>query len=117
MAVTWTQVRDLPGGAFSSYTQTEIEAAMARAGRRINSAYWDTLEDDGVLYLTAHLIATEDTTNAAAGGSLKKVKAGPLEKEYQNIMWSAKWYNTTPYGREYHELRETLRHKATGRTI
>lgn len=117
MAVVWTTIRDTPGGAFSAYTQTEIEDAIAKAERRINSGYWGTLEDDGVQYLASHLLAVQDPTSSVAGGSVKRQKVGPMEKEFQSVAWSADWYNATSYGREYAALRETLRYKATPRAI
>lgn len=117
MAVVWTTIRDTPGGAFSSYTQTEIEDAIAQAGRRIDSTYWGALEDDGVRYLASHLLAVQDPGNAAAGGSVKRQRAGPLEKEFQAIAWSGDWYNVTPYGREYKAIQMGLRYKASPRAI
>ena len=115
--VVFTDIQNIPGGAFASYTQAQIETAIARAERRINAAFWGNLEDDGVFYLTAHIMAVEDPTNAASGGSIRRQQAGPLEKEFQHISWSADWYNATSYGREYKALLSTLRYKATPRAI
>ena len=117
MAVVWTDIRDMPGGVFSGYTQTQIERVIVQAGRRINSGYWGDLEDDGITYLAAHLLVMQDPSNKAAGGAVRRHKMGPFEKEFQTTSYGPEWYNSTSYGREYHTLLMLNRHKAGPRAV
>lgn len=117
MAVAWTEVRDTPGGAFTGYTQTQIERYLAQAGRRINTDFWGALADDAQRLLASHLLVSADPDNKAAGGAVRRQKMGPFEKEYQAIAWSPDWYNSTTYGREYKAVQKGLRYKAGPRAI
>lgn len=83
MAVTARQfVLEFP--EFADAPESLIEAKLAAAKRRINSDVWGTLEDDGVRYLTAHLLSVHP-----AGESARKARRdGETEyyHEYRRIM-------------------------------
>lgn len=104
MAVAWTDITALPTAIFSSLNQTQIEVAIGRAQRRMNEGFWGELYDDGVVYLTAHiLVMTMDGMQ-----NVVEQQAGPMRKRGQAPPWSPKWYNGSKWGREYHALLQTL---------
>jgi hypothetical protein len=58
-----------------------VEVKLAEARRRVNTAVWGALADDGVSYLTAHLMTAQPAGESArkAGGD------GAYFREYERL--------------------------------
>ena len=88
MAVTAHSFR-LAFPQFQGAPTSLIEAKLAEARRRINAAVWGALEDDGVSYLTAHLLtaqpAGESARKASGGGATSFNEESTYYREYVRL--------------------------------
>lgn len=116
MTVAWTDIRDIPSGEFSSLTQAQIESALASAARLCNEAYFDTIYDDAITALTAHLLIIRTQGNNAPGGPMSGITAGPVSVQFavsqsQTLSSVSESYSATSWGLLYMELVRSRRYK------
>jgi hypothetical protein len=66
-----------------------VEVKLAEARRRVNTAVWGALADDGVSYLTAHLMtaqpAGESARKAGGGGATQFNNESSYFREYERL--------------------------------
>jgi hypothetical protein len=109
MSVTASDIRDLPSGEFSSLTDAVINRFLAEAGREVNASVWGDRYDDGILYLTAHLLAFAKKGATGAAGPVTSETAGPLSISYGGAATASDAaLASTSYGRRYLEIAHTL---------
>lgn len=111
MSVTAAQVQAL-SPELARLDTPVITLALARAGRRCNADFWGALYDDAVLYLSAHLLMTEQPgASGATGGPVTSKTVGSVSVSYAAPAQSSSPYAATPYGRLYAELLASIRYK------
>lgn len=98
---------------FDSLTDATIDVYIAQAQRCVSETAWGSRYDDGVTYLTAHLLAmfALDSTTSGASGAVKRKKAGvnDLEVEYAvSDSGESDSLMSTKYGRHYVSLRKKI---------
>lgn len=106
MAVVWTDIRDLPSGEFSTLTQGQIDPFIARAKRRVNEGHWGDQYDDGVMYMTAHLLALSRRPSSAAGVVVSET-VGSMSRSYA-APTSGDLMQSTSYGQVFADLSRDL---------
>lgn len=95
--------------------QDRITAYIALASNSVPSSVWDTWTDEGISFLTAHILTLANQAGAGTGGSgagaLTKVKVGQLEKTYgfsMDLISTENGLLSTSYGQRYLQLRNQL---------
>lgn len=96
-----------------------IDALIAEASRRVDHSWKDGDYQPAIMYLTAHLLATDNSSEdssvqiGAAGGRTIASESfgGGLSRSYANSSFTAEGslssddeYGTTEYGRRYYSL-------------
>lgn len=104
MAVTPEAVRAL-APEFDTLADERIELFIAQAERRVNRAAWGVRADDGVMYLTAHLLTQSKKGAGAAPGPVSSVSVGEVSQSYAVSSDLQGSLGATHYGREFLELR------------
>jgi hypothetical protein len=109
MAVTAADIQGMLSGEFASLSAGTINPFIAEAERQLSISRWDALYDDGVRYLTAHLIATQSLGASAPSGPVTSESAGPLSRSYAAAAtWSPDGLDSTVYGRRFLELQRLV---------
>jgi hypothetical protein len=90
---TSTFLRRFP--EFSEQSLSVIEGALAEAGRITPAASWGAVQPDGIVYLTAHILATRTMQIGQQVGVLSGAPNGEL-------------LNASLYGQEYKRLLNSL---------
>jgi len=109
VAVTASDVKSLPSGEFAAVADAVVEGFIAEAQRDISSTAWGTRYDDGVLYLSAHLLAVIMGGGVGVSGPVVSETAGPVSRSYAGpIGLAAESLATTVYGRRYLQILHTL---------
>ncbi len=92
-----------------------VIALIAEVERRTNRTQWGIKADDGVIFLTAHMILMNDKAAKGQAGSMKgpltSETVGPLSRSYaapQAIPFSQQWYALTTWGAMYWNLLSTV---------
>jgi hypothetical protein len=107
MTVSWTDIRDLPSGEFSTVAQSAIERVLAEAAREVSASAYGDRYDDAVLYLTAHLLAGQKKGSAGAAGPVTMEIAGPVTRQYSQMALQGgdEALLSTSYGRRFRDIR------------
>ena len=109
MAVTAATIKAL-FPEFQSLPAARIDLFIDQAEKRVSSEAWGDTSDDGISYLTAHLLST-----FGVGGPLDN--SGPTTAEQVGDisrsmavgdMFINSQYGTTPYGRTFLEMRSEV---------
>jgi len=95
--------------------QDRITAYIAQASNSVPSSVWGDWTDEGISYLTAHILSLANQAGSGAGGSgsgvITKVKVGQLEKTYGfsiDLVTTENGLLSTSYGQRYLQLRNQL---------
>lgn len=113
MAVTWTDVRDLPSGEFDTITQADAQFALDLASGQVNEAYWGTRYDKALLMLAAHfaLLFSRGGTSVPTGPLISRT-AGPFTEAFasgSSLIYNSR-YDSTTYGQIYQMLVNSQRY-------
>ncbi len=118
MAVTPTQFKDeFP--EFATLTDPDVQLFIDQAERRTARTNWGVKADDGVKYLTAHLLTMRaratGTTPGGGGagvrGPMASETVGSLSRSFSNVTaapWTNAWLESTAWGSAYAELRSLV---------
>lgn len=83
-----------------------VELFIEMAERRVSREAWGVRADDGVRYLTAHLLTQSAKGAKAAAGPVASVSVGDVSQSYAvSGAVTESSLGATPYGREFLELR------------
>jgi hypothetical protein len=108
VAITVQDIRtQLP--EFAALDGEQIELALAKAGRRINTTQWGSKADDAMVCLTGHLLALSCKQGEGPVGPVTSEKVGDVSVTYlvpESFKRSA--LASTQYGRCYLELLATI---------
>ncbi len=95
--------------------QDRITAYIALASNSVSSSVWVDWTDEGISFLTAHMLTLANQAGSGTGGSgagaLTKVKVGQLEKNYgfsMDLISTQNGLLSTSYGQRYLQLRSQL---------
>lgn len=108
MAVTATNIKDcFP--EFGQLPDTLVDKYRLQAERRINLVQWGEKADDGILWLTAHLLKLYQQIKAGAfakAGPISEKKVGDLSIKFA-IPGTLKhsWLSSTTYGQYFQDLK------------
>lgn len=100
-------------GAFDSLSDPDIQGAIDEAALMINESKWGTWYDLGLLYLSAHLLATfhpdASSGDAGAGGPVTSKRIGDVAVAYGSKASASPLFSSdlgsTAYGRRFLSLR------------
>lgn len=96
---------------FASVDDAIVERWLAEATRHHNITQWGLKSDDGLIYLTAHLLAS------FAQGGFDEPGAGPVTSEREgqvavsykvSSVFTEDEFGSTKYGRRYASIRKTV---------
>lgn len=87
-------------------TPAVINFFISMAQRRISPLVWGVYNDDGVNFLTAHLLTMKNRKGTPGNPSMEKV--GDVQAEYVGFTNSRTALTSTSYGVEYLELRKLV---------
>lgn len=94
---------------FASVADGTVSAMLAEASRSVSTCWAEEDYADAIMYLTAHLIAEENSAGgvsaASKAGPIKRVKADTVEIEYMAGAVSDAALGATIYGRRFLALR------------
>ena len=111
MAVTANDIRD-HFAEFSGLSDTVITRWQTQAERRVNATQWGDKADDGVLWLTAHLLKLQQVLACgadSASGPVSSHKVGDLAIAYKvSDKLVNSWLASTTYGQYYLDLRRSI---------
>jgi hypothetical protein len=111
VVVTSKDIKDC-FGEFSGLSDQLIDKFRLQAERRINLTAWGEKADDGILWLTAHLLKIEQQIRCggvAASGPIQMKKVGDLAVSYKIPDSMAKSFlASTTYGQYFLDLKSTL---------
>jgi hypothetical protein len=95
---------------FSSVPDSRISDFIAEAGRLVSIPQWgQTRADDGILYLTAHLLAFDASGGGLAGGAVQSRTVGDVSESYAvGDAFSGSVLGATAYGRHFLELQRRV---------
>ena len=96
---------------FGTVDAAVISRWIDEAGRSHNSAQWGGKSDDGLAYLTAHLIVTfgPDACGEGAAGPVSSEREGQIAVGYAvGQIFKNSEMGSTKYGRRYIQLRKTI---------
>lgn len=91
---------------FKNESPAVINFFIAMAQRRISPAVWGSRNDDGVMFLAAHLLEMKNRKGTPGNPSMEKV--GDVQAEYVGFTNSRTALTSTSYGVEYLELRKLV---------
>jgi hypothetical protein len=108
VAITVADIRtQLP--EFSSLTDAQIQLALDKANRRINTTAWGVKADDGLVCLTGHLLARSATEGQGAAGPISSESVGQVSVSYAiSDSFKESDLGSTSYGRCFLELRKEV---------
>lgn len=120
MAITASDIRE-HFAEFENLSDAKIDRWLAQAERRINTTQWGEKADDGLLWLTAHLLKIQcDIATAASGGTgspsgpVSSKKVGDLSVTYSAPVFTTfrkatdRFLASTTYGQYYLDLKSTV---------
>lgn len=84
---------------------------LDEAGNHHNSIQWGGKSDDGLAYLTAHLIAmfADPTGDEPGAGPVTSEREGQVQVSYAvSDAFKANDFGSTKYGRRYISMRKTI---------
>jgi hypothetical protein len=110
VSVVYSDVQEL-AAEFASLEEERINPFIARAERQINEAYFGTLYDDAVLYMTAHLLKLAQSMPGGAGPVTSET-AGSLSRSYAVPDGCPADLAATSYGVQYWALLRRKRYQA-----
>lgn len=105
MTVTAQQIKDT-FDEFDALSDTIINLAIAQAERQICEVQWGaTRFDDGVLYLSAHILKLLTEGDSLAPSAITSERVAKVAVSYQAVTGGAdSWIAGTAYGRYYEHL-------------
>lgn len=105
MTVTATQIKDT-FSEFDGLSDTIIDLAIAQADRQICEVQWGaTRFDDGVLYLSAHILKLLTEGDSLAPSAITSERVAKVAVTYQAVAGGAdSWLSGTAYGRHHLHL-------------
>jgi hypothetical protein len=110
MAVTPATVREVLT-EFAEVPAPRIQTFLDFAAQQINAAAWGLKYDQGLIYLTGHLLKL-DADSKDGGGAAGPVSAetvGQVSASYQIGEYASESeFGSTVYGRRYLELRKLV---------
>lgn len=105
MAVTPSSIK-LLFPELASVLDDRVSLFIAMAERRVSRDAWGSRADDGVSYLTAHLLTQSAAGAKAKAGPVASVSVGEVSQSYAvSGAVTETSLGATPYGREFLELR------------
>lgn len=98
---------------FDTLSDAFIERWLDQASRRVNDTQWGEKADDGVLWLTAHLLKLQCQISGgatAAAGPISQKRVGDLSVTYAlpKGRLSESFLASTTYGQYYLDLLRTI---------
>lgn len=100
---------------FVALTDPVVQAAIDQAERRTSRTQWAGKADDGVTYLTCHLlaVAAQVASSGSGGqGALTSQRVGPLARSFANPFegapYTQAWFALSKYGLAYVEIRSLV---------
>lgn len=111
MAVTADTVREtFP--EFDGCSDTAVERWLAHAARRVNETQWAGMYDDGVLWLTAHLLKVNANLSVglqAGTGAVKSQRVGDLSVTFEVPQrMSQSFLASTTYGQYFLDMQANV---------
>ena len=108
MAITSTDIKD-KWDEFDALSTAKITAAIAEAGRRVNTTQWGSRADDGLKYLTAHILKHEKLGDGLPAGAMISKSVGPVSASIQAVdLFGKSTLGATSYGRYFLELQSLV---------
>lgn len=102
MAVTAADVKEI-ATEFAAVADARVDIFIAQAERRTNRGNWGATADDGVIYLTAHLLKLDELQGAAPAGPVTARRVHDVSWAFAKPM-STEGLDATAWGRRYREL-------------
>ncbi len=106
MAVTAAEVKTI-ATEFAAVADARVDIFIAQAETRTNRANWGNKADDGVIYLTAHLLKLDDLQGEAPAGPVSARRVRDVSWAFANPT-STEGLDSTAWGRRYKELKSTI---------
>ena len=106
MAVTAADVKTI-ATEFAAVDNSRVEIFIAQAERRTNRGAWGAKADDGVIYLTAHLLKLDELQGGAPAGPVTARRVRDVSWAFAAPM-SKDGLASTAWGRRYQELLSTV---------
>lgn len=90
---------------FEAVDNAIVTRFLAKAGLRVNLTAWGAKADDGIGYLTAHLLKRLEQGDGAASGPVASEKVGDIAVSYGvSEDFKDRELASTVYGRQYLDL-------------
>lgn len=105
MTVTAQQIKDT-FDEFDEVSDTLINIAIGQANRRVNKTQWGTTRfDDGVLWLSAHLLKAIISEDGLPAGAVTSERVAKVQASYQAVtIFANSALGATAYGRYFLDL-------------
>ena len=110
MAVTPATIKEVLT-EFAEVSSTRIQIFLDFAAQQMNATAWGVKYDQGLIYLTGHLLKldAEAATGGGAAGPVTAEAVGQVSASYQvGESFSNSEFGSTVYGRRYLELSRTV---------
>lgn len=107
MSVNPSDVIDI-APEFVTEDPLRITRFIERAKRRVNAAIWREKSDDGIAYLTAHLLKMSQQAESGDVGQVTSEKVGDLARSFATSSTEKGSISKTNYGLIFLELQRTL---------
>jgi len=110
MAVTPATIREVLT-EFAQVSATRIQIFLDFAEQQLNAQAWGNKADQGLIYLTGHLlkIDAEAASGGGAAGPVSAESVGQVSASYQiGESFADSEFGSTVYGRRYLELAKTV---------
>lgn len=88
---------------FEDNSDAQIQAVIDEAKRDVGDDWVVEDQKPAIMYLTAHLLTTEEGDRAASG-EIASESFGPMSTTYRASSTTAQWMSTE-YGRRYAQIR------------
>jgi hypothetical protein len=94
---------------FKNIAASDIQAAIDEAGRRVNTTVWGNKADDGITWLTGHLLVVFKKGSKMQAGPVTSKKVSKLSLTFATgAALTNEILGATAFGREYIALRGTI---------
>lgn len=105
MAVTPADIKErFP--EFATRNDGDITVIIAEAARQVNAVAWGARADDGIQWLTAHLLLNLPKGSKANSGSVTSKAVSKLSLGFSSaMMFAESSLGATVFGKEYMTLR------------
>ncbi len=108
MAVTAADVKEI-ATEFAAVADARVDLFIAQAERRTNRTNWGNKADDGVIYLTAHLLKLDELQGAAPAGPITARRVHDVSWAYAKTgSGDGDNLDSTAWGRRYKEIRKLV---------